>query len=90
MGFPVSVLSSGSIIIFKQTTSGFHFSSIRFYAATLFSDSQTNPTISRAQATLTLLGCFPPISKRLPFLFNRRKQRSAISINSGAVCARLV
>jgi len=51
--------------------------------------TQTNPTISRAQATLTLLGCFPAISSRLPFLFRRRKQRSAMSINSGAECARL-
>ena len=60
-----------------------------FYVATSFNDSHTKPTISRAQATLTLLGCLPAINRRLPFLFNRLKQRSAMLINSGEVSFRL-
>ena len=62
---------------------------VLLHAAALFNDSHTKPTISRAQATLTLLGCLPASNKRLPFLFRRRKQRSAMLINSGAICFRL-
>ncbi len=46
-------------------------------------------TITHGDTTLTLLGCLPANSKRLPFLFKRRKQRSAMLMSSGAVFLRL-
>jgi len=84
MGFPISVLSSESIRGLKPTkvlTLKFVY---LFYAAWC-SDSHTEPTISRTQATLTLLGCLPASNKWLPFLFSRHKQRSAMSMNSAPV-----
>jgi hypothetical protein len=46
VGFPISVLTSESASGFKQLTTGLH----QVQAATALSDSQTKPTISRAQA----------------------------------------
>ena len=87
MDFPISVLPSGSIVVFRLTRN-VNVVAPYFQAAARLSDSQTNPTISRAQATFTLFGCLPASSKRLPFLVSRRKQRSAIATNSGALFAR--
>ena len=93
MGFPISVLIL-RINQFIQVNDNLvsiklHCKFCCLYAAALCSDSQTNPTISRAQATLTLLGCLPASRKRLPFLLSRRKQRSAMLMNSGSVLFRL-
>ena len=92
MGLPISGLTSGSSSVLSLTKPLYTLYIIIIIiivcqAAASRSDSQTNPTISRAQATFTLFGCLPASSNRLPFLLNRRKQRVATSIYSGAQCA---
>lgn len=90
VGLPISGLIPGtdSRIQVNDTLDGVITDLCRCYAAARRNDSHTKPTISRAQATLTLFGCLPATNNRLPFLVSRRKHRSAMATNSGADCAR--